>query len=458
MVKARLEDLEVPMRGLAWLTLVLLAAGCNEYDLDNGPHTVTGPQPDIQVTPPVSDWGVKLPGCISDPKAVTIRNVGQGPLHVSNVTLSGDASAFTLTDAPTSEVTLASGESIDVHVNFLAGTTTPYDASFDVTSDDPDEGTASAELKGEGGNNPTNADTFTQPSPDAVDVLWVVDYSCSMQGVVDELASRFDEFIQSFVALGLDFQVGVTTSDMDPGGTDGHLLGDPAVLTSDMTPDEIRAQFDADISPQVVSNTEVVLGAAYASLQDPGYALDQGLIRPDANLAVIVIGDEDDQSGSVGAPLRSAAQYSDWINGYKADPDKATVSGIIPISTGGNIFNVDGCNDFMGLPKIKGTVDQTGGTTQNLCTLDQSFTNVMDWLSFTAAGLHTTFELSGTPAAGNAGITVTVNGQSVSMDPFRQDGWVYDPNTNSVAFYGSAIPGPSAEVVVTYPVEGSCSN
>jgi hypothetical protein len=219
-----------------------------------------------------------------------------------------------------------------------------------------------------------------------------------------------------------------------------------------MTQTEIATAFDAAVNPNTSgSGTEIALGAAYASLENPGYAVTDGLVRTDANLAIIIVGDEDDQSGQNGG------YYATWFETYKASPDRTTISGIVPMSAGTNPFDLSGCADFDGMSVIHDAIDGTGGTAQNLCTMDTSFTQIMDWLSFTAAGLHTHFDLSAEPANGVTGMTVTVNGQPATYDPFRLEGWSYDYATNQVVFYGQSIPGPGATVVITYPIDGTCT-
>ncbi len=443
------------MRALTLLPLALLAFGCTEYELDPGHNVNTGPQPDIEVDPTTLSWGVKLPDCPSDAKIVTVRNIGESRLIVSSLEITGDASAYDHL-APQLPIELATGEAFEIPVTFLAQTTIPYNASLLIGSNDPDEDIVAVTLTGEGGLNPSNEDVFQQAEPEAVDLLWVLDTSCSMSGVVAELETRFNEFINSFVALGLDYQIGATTSDMDSvgPGNQGTLLG-PVLSSATMTQAEIVQGFDDQVNPTTAgSATEKVLGAAYDALIQPnGHGVIDGLVRPDANLAVIVVGDEDDQSS------RGSQFYVDWMDSYKASPSMTSISAIIPVSTGGgsNIFNLDGCIDMLGMQVISGAVDGTGGEKQNLCELESSFAEIMDWLSFAAAGMSTSFDLSSTPAAGVAGMVVTVDGVSVPMDPFRTQGFSYNPQTNQVSFHGSAIPGPGADIVVTYPVSGECT-
>ncbi|MBW1878603.1 MAG: hypothetical protein JRJ84_09605 [Deltaproteobacteria bacterium] len=435
------------MRCIVLISLALLV-GCTEYDIDGNPDDVNppiGPAPDIKVDPLSLSWGVKLPGCPSAAKTVTISNVGEEDLEVEEIRLAGDGSAYTLTAAPR---TLAPGDAMEASVEFIAGTTIEYLAEIEVLSNDPDEELVAVDMSGEGGDNPTNEDIFDQSTPTKVDVLWVLDNSCSMSDTVTDLELAFDDFIGNFVTLGLDYQIGVTTTDMDDPTMQGRLQGPTLVMASaTMSQSDIVQAFDDAVEPDATgSANEKALGAAYAALESPGYALSQGLVRQGANLAVIVVGDEDDQSSM------SASQYVSWMDAYKLDPDMTTVSGLVP--SGQNLFDPNGCVDPMSVPKLIDVIDETGGLRTPLCDLD--FDEVMQWLSFTAAGLQTEFPLSGTPATGAVGIRVTVDGNSVSYDPLGANGWTYNWQTNTVVFHGQTIPGPGLTVVITYPVEGSC--
>ena len=60
-------------------------------------------------------------------------------------------------------------------------------------------------------------DVLRQRDPvDEVDVLWVIDNSCSMQDDQDALTDAFPEFMDFFIGLSeLDYHIGVVSTDMD---------------------------------------------------------------------------------------------------------------------------------------------------------------------------------------------------------------------------------------------------
>ncbi len=68
-------------------------------------------------------------------------------------------------------------------------------------------------------------DEFFQVSPEQVDVLLIVDNSCSMLAEQEKLATEFEAFVEFFHVAQTDFHIGVTTTDMYVQG--GALIGTP---------------------------------------------------------------------------------------------------------------------------------------------------------------------------------------------------------------------------------------
>lgn len=68
-------------------------------------------------------------------------------------------------------------------------------------------------------------DTFQQDAANAVDLLVVIDNSCSMVEEQDNLARNFDALLQQFVDAGVDWQIGVATTDVEDENERGQLQG-----------------------------------------------------------------------------------------------------------------------------------------------------------------------------------------------------------------------------------------
>lgn len=102
----------------------------------------------------------------------------------------------------------------------------------------------------------TQEDLFQQNRLNTVDVLLVVDNSCSMIEEQSKLATNFDSFIQYFDDADVDWQIGVITTDTNDPKFSGHLIGgdDELVLvnTEGRAVDEVAYDQSWPVGPGVV--------------------------------------------------------------------------------------------------------------------------------------------------------------------------------------------------------------
>lgn len=94
----------------------------------------------------------------------------------------------------------------------------------------------------------TKVDVFQQNRLNTVDVLLVVDNSCSMVEEQDKLATNFAGFIQYFEDADVDWQIGVVTTDVFDEDQSGRLQGgDDEIVLKDATGTEVdRVAYDRD--------------------------------------------------------------------------------------------------------------------------------------------------------------------------------------------------------------------
>lgn len=444
------------MRTLSFFAALLLI-GCSDYDLtkhgdhindpddsDTDPIVDDGPQPDIEIDPMSGDFGYLPVDCPSGPLVFTVSNVGDAVLELDDILIDGSGySAFGLGMGP--HDTIAPGESLDVSVTFTADAWTPYEVDLVVESNDPDEAVVAVPLTAVGSEDSMFEERFRQAVPTSVDVLWVIDNSGSMSGTVDDLAAHMPTFFNNFTSLGLDWQMGVTTTDMDDPTDQGRLQGVGVINSS--TPDPQGAFTTASYVGSGGSATERGTDAAYASLESPGHAVGDGLVRSSGTLAIILISDESDSSDGI-----SESSFISWLDAYKGDPDLTSFSAMAGPESG-----MMPCNDMASgisaepAPRYARITHATDGFYTELCDMD--FNEVLTYLSYTAAGMLTRYQLTQTPS-NIAQITVTVNGYTVPYHGVH--GFTYDPSTNEIVFHGDWLPEPDAEIVVSYPVEAGC--
>ncbi len=86
-----------------------------------------------------------------------------------------------------------------------------------------------------------NTDVFTQEVRNTVDILLVVDNSCSMVDEQVKLADNFQAFIDAFGDADVDYQIGVVTTDMDSEHHRGRLRCSADVIGTEGGPFTIEA-------------------------------------------------------------------------------------------------------------------------------------------------------------------------------------------------------------------------
>lgn len=444
----------VPPMG-AVLTLAL-AAGCSDYKLNAKPKENVGTEPtevppnspDIEVEPASLDFGGVLKNCPSAAQVVTVRNVGEAHLDVTD--LAFENSRFTL-DWDGAAFQLAPGEERQFEALFTPEAYSPYETELVVTSNDPDEGEVVVPSEGYGDEEAMYEESFVQSSWDAVDVLWVIDNSCSMDEEQSEMRNNFSSFISEFVTLELDYQMAVVTTDMDNPSQAGRFVGDM------MTPSTsaIEAEFVSQANQgSMGSGDERGMDAVYAALSAPLITgAHAGFIRDEAALAVVVLSDEDDYSRIGDSTFQS------FFQGLKTDPSKVTFNAIVGDPTSGGLFS-GGCTDWAGSTMLSASAGDryvnmataTGGLWRSICYAD--YAETMQHISLTSAGMVATMRLAEVPT--NFGlIEVYVEGTQWYYGLY--DGWTYDSDENSITFHGEALPEQGELVLVRYPINGECN-
>ncbi|MCB9680872.1 MAG: hypothetical protein H6733_05310 [Alphaproteobacteria bacterium] len=449
------------------LPLLLALAACQEFTIDKPDDSPpldtidTDPaipvsQPDIEVTPAELRFGSLPPDCAAQDQLVTIKNVGEATLEVTEVALKGLGNeVFTLSDA--GPYTLEPDDEVTVTVGFTPSDYVAYDrVKVRVTSNAPGEEQIDVPALGEGSTYTVAEEAFVQEQAGSVDVLWIIDNSESMSTELNDLANAMNTFIQSFVNLGLDFQIGVTTTDMSATGAQGRMLG-PIITNATANPVQaFRTQTNQGAAG---SADEMGLDASKTALTAPriNQSPNSDLIRADATLSVVVISDEDDYSSV------TTQNYSNWLRGMKSDPDDVSFSGMVGPASGGlsACGGITSPTSASAAPRYHQVINATNGVWANFCQFD--IHPFLTHLSFVAAGLEFRFQLQNTPltfAADRAstpeidGIRVEVDGTLIPYDPVN--GWTFDTATNAVEMHGTAIPSPGQTTIISYPQAGTC--
>ena len=307
-------------------------------------------------------------------------------------------------------------------------------------------------------------DVFVQGPSEQADILWVVDDSVSMEQEIPQLIANSAAFLDPLLSNGVDFHIGVTTTDLNPDNPDAGALVGPVITSS--TPDsaaEFQAQLDVGTDG---SDLEMGLAAPLAALLPPLVdTANAGFLRADASLAIIVVSDENDCSG-----LGDGETGEDCYNRYdELTPVEDLVAELRaikqgsagPLSLSGLVGPdyVEGCTYAVPGKRYAEAIDRLGGVREDIC--DPDYPAVMGAIGVVASGLRSTFHLSWPAVADTIEVSVTdVYGNEVFASEDPQTAWAYvesaDGSYGNLVFLGAAVPPRGATIGVEYTCARDC--
>lgn len=288
---------------------------------------------------------------------------------------------------------------------------------------------------------PIVVDRVLQTTVPLIDMLFVVDNSCSMLQEQEVLAENFPSLLEWFLGSGLDYHIGVVSTDMN----------DPLEAGRLREAQDLRWIQDDTDAPEGVFAEMVSMGtsghwnesgraAAFTAIEDLADDDNLGFQRDDAAIHTVVVSDENDESGE------SPISRDEWIDYLQTSRWSATM-----VSFSSIVGPLSGCPDI-GAPGTEYTTvtGAVGGVTWPICSDD--WTEVLDELGFVATGLSREFFLSRLPVPGT--LQVRVDDQGTVLELFEDDDWIYSRERNSIEFL-VYVPDPLAIVEMEYQVFAS---
>ena len=397
----------------------------------------------LAINPDPYDYGIHYVGCPIE-SDFTISNVGSDAVTISDITQFGDD--FTLSNGNTLPLTLNPEEEITVSMSFMAMEQAQVASEIHVVSDEP-MGTRVARQTGAGNITNQMMQEWEFAVNPASDIMFSVDASCSMSNNTQQLASNFSTFISQLSNYTSDWQVMVTGGDS--GCNAGGILTPQTPGYANTFQEAVKCKELSSLSgqcwPMGDDYTEALLTEARNAIEntDPGECND-GFIRPDAMLHIVLVSDEPEQSDLITG--ETWQQLSDQIIAKRGSAGLVRISSIV-----GDV--PDGCESggFFGSDADPGTgyVDAstyTGGVFLSICDNWASANNLQ--LLAEASVLLEAYPLD-YPALEDS-IQVLVNGFEVNTDY-----WHYDSTTQAVIFDSNA-PQEGSTVTITYSPIGVC--
>ncbi len=372
-----------------------------------------GEVPALEITPSTHVF----PTICDDQVVLTLENVGLADLVIDGIAYDTASPELSLDQPHALPMTLVPGATADVTVHYLPTAANTAIGQLQVDSNDP-RGARTADQTSEASGD-TVSEVYVVEADPPIDILFAVDKSGSMSDDVRNLGNAFGAFIAEIDQVTDDWQIGVVTKDSGCFNNGILTVATPSYEQVFLDACTGVQFFGTDLTEQLLELTDNALQAS-----GPGQCND-GFVRGNALLHVIVVSDEPEQSGQ---------PWDHWVTRWqarKSDPSLVMVSAVVDAAA-----PTGSCGSY-GTEYVP-AAQNTGGLVLDICN--------SNWGSFaaqlgaaSAAGLET-YLLSATPDP--ATIEVSVDGTTYTT------GWSYDANRNAVVIDADLPEG--AEVEITY--------
>ena len=259
-------------------------------------------------------------------------------------------------------------------------------------------------------------ESFVQPyGNDGVDIVWVIDFSGSMNGDYDRLMAGIEAMMNALPKT--NWRLNIISTDANRSVTEeqfplvpGDTIDDAKALYNSVSGGSREDGFEA-IHDYVEEN-------AYASTW----------MRDDASLLVVFVSDEDDQS------MHDMLSLDDFIDWYSIQRETVFLSSIVNLDPADSTCNYSTYNT--GERYIDAT-NYFGGIIVDICSDDWS-TGVAD--ATKQVEPYEEWTLSYVPIESSI---------RIFYDGVVNSGWLYDSKTNTVDFTGN-MPESGVLVEISY--------
>lgn len=355
-------------------------------------------------------------GC-TDSVTVTLRNSGQGPLTLSDVSLDVENSTLQLQASHGGSLSfpiIMMNDQLPLTLTYSPLTAENWNANLIVESDAYDASVTEIPIVASSTGRLIEHSVVQLDSlnPQPVDILFAVDVSNSMM-VYGDWFMGMSGFLDALNTAGVSYRLSAIMHD--DGCVQGNTLFVDSAFTSTQGQETFAMMLD---DPNLFNITQAENG--FTLLQN---ALDQtdagecneGLIRPEAQLILVGMSDE---------PEQSPQGYSDFLAAFRAlktDPNDVIVHAI-----GRDVTN--GCTDADVYTGFTDAVSETGGVMVPICTTNwrNDLTVLGEQIAQDALPDYQTWSLDPSPV--EATLEVRLNEQVL------ESGWSYNSTDNRLVF------------------------
>lgn len=269
-------------------------------------------------------------------------------------------------------------------------------------------------------------------STNLTDFLFVIDDSGSMYEEQEAVKAVSEDFGAAVGNAGLDFNIAIISTgesiddtNCTTGDCASRVVNTIGIIDNDIALFKNNIVLDTNGSP-----TETGIYNAERALSSSGILTAKNFPREGAALSVLIMSDE--------------------VSQYEWRADKAfDVENNLFITNNYAVYSLVDLNNSGQYTDLSAS---SGGFSANILNINPStglldYKLIMEKLAKSANAAASTYRLSN-PNVKPLSITVEVNGTKVENN--YVNGWAFNSGTNSIAFYGSAIPPVDAPIVVSY--------
>lgn len=401
-------------------------------------------------TPSDVNFGTVQTSCRSAVTPFSVQNICAFPVTISALGVAGNGFTTSALSLPT---TLAAGASLSFAVTFAPTAAGRVDSIL-VVGATHSSGTFAYQtaVTGTGAASGLNQDRFTIPTK--TDVVLIVDNSGSMQDKQMALGSSANAFLAYAFSANVDFNLGVTTTDMMAATDQGRFQGPMGLRVLRSTTPNLLQTFNSRVNVGISgSGIEEMFSPAVAALTQPLITTNNsGFLREDAALSVLAFTDASEQSP------QPTADYLRRLLAVKGQRRRNQFSFSFVGPTLPAASRPVGCTYDGNAPDARQIemTSSTGGITSEICNVanTQAWRTEATRVGQAVFGARGTWFLTSRPApATAASVTVSINGTTVpEMAAPNLRNWSYDGMRNAVIFEARSLPAPGQTVGFDYAV------
>ena len=409
----------------------------------------------LVATPAFVDFGPIRYDCAAAPRKTYVANRCSEPITVSDAAIgNGTSRQFTLVTPVTQPRVLNPGEGFELEVDYARNVLGQHYSPLYLRTD-KEAAPFLIPLLAETNHEGIQVDRYTQGTDSQLDVLFVVSNTSTMSQYQNRLKAAIPDWLQTAKEAGVDVRVGVTSTGLVArgaqcgGGANGGEAGrlfpvdgsNPRVVsgTSANAAADIQENLDVGSCHNLVQGLETMRAALSAPLSeqtdDPRTPQandgNAGFTRAAARMAVVVLADEDDNSGF------SPDSYIQFLQTLKGTgmSHRSQLYALVPTdnscATAGNEAD-----------RFASVANGTGGRVDSICRSD--YRPLLESVIQRAGDMQADFPLTAAPS-GTTEMTVRVQGQVLPATR-----WMYDAGRNAVVFNTDAVPSAGQAVEVRY--------